>query len=98
MKGIILEQKVVAVLWPDEHNYQRFRDICAGDELHFTLESYRAAANAKLRQLEREGMEIVRLEFDTEELLIFANEQGAPVNPRTRAEYAAFLCAERDRT
>lgn len=93
----MLEQKVVAVLWPDETNYQRFREICARDELHFTLESYRGAANPKLRQLESEGMEIVRLEFDTEELLIFANERGLLVDARTRAEYAAFLCAKRER-
>lgn len=91
-----LEQKIMAVLWPDEQNYDRFRAICSIDELHDTLASYRAAANVRLRQIEREGLEIKRVSFDTEELLIFANERGQAVDGRMRAEYAAFLVATRD--
>lgn len=95
-EDLVLEQKILAVLWPDERNYERFRAICSVDELHNSLASYRAAANVRLRQLEREGMEIERVSFDTEELLIFANERGAPVDGRMRAEYAAFLVASRN--
>lgn len=87
----------IATLWPTAENYQRFKEVCS-DEIHDTAEAYHASAGRKLDQLAAQGIVIERVPFDPDELAAWAAAQHQKINSQTRAAYAGFLLAERDRS
>ncbi len=82
--------QALAVLWPEPEQYARFREICS-DEIHDTIEDYRARVGPKLEQLAARGIPVRKVSFDPEELLAFAQANGREVDSEARAQYGAWL-------
>ncbi|RYE83278.1 MAG: hypothetical protein EOP19_14225 [Hyphomicrobiales bacterium] len=91
-----MQHRPIAVLWPDEENYARFREISDGVTAA-TLKDYRASIAKDLEAKERAGIKFDRLPFDVEELLVFARSEGsARVTSKMRATFAAMQQHRRD--
>lgn len=86
----------IAVLWPDEKNYARFREVSSGIRAE-TLEAYRAAIGKDLEAKERAGIKIARVPFDIDELIAFAASRGFDgITSEIRATFAAMVAMRRD--
>ncbi len=93
-----MKPRPIAILWPDEQNFARFREVC-GDIQSQTLNAYLAAIAVDIKAKESRGIIFERIEFDPDDLLAFAKAAGFDrAVSQVRAGFAVTLQQKRHRT
>jgi hypothetical protein len=83
MKG-----RTVGVAWYDPEQWDRLRDISEdAHELEDTYEEWKSHALQKIKDLEKQGFTVQKVDVDTEELLGWCNSFRMPVNGHSRTEF-----------
>jgi len=89
---------VVGFAWYRPEQWQRVRDISAdADALEDSYEEWLRLAEAKLKELGSSGLHVKKVDVDSEQLILWCNEQGLEVNSQARARYAGEKLRELDR-
>ena len=81
---------MIPVLWTDEGNYARFCAIST-DFMPPTLAEFRQAV---LRRVAEKGLaeaDLIKIEFNPDELARWCRAHGRPVDTHARAHYAALM-------
>ena len=87
----------IAVCWYKENQWERFKEIVSDKEnIEDTYLEWRKEAEIKLNELKSQGLNIKKILVDTEEMLLWANEQGRDLNGDLRSQYAAHILKSRD--
>ena len=87
----------IGVCWYKEEQWERLKEIVVDPEnIEETYQQWRKDAEKTLIELKANGVNIKKVSVDTEEMLIWANEQGRPLDGEARSEYAANLLQDRD--
>jgi len=78
----------VGMAWYRPEQWGRLRQISDDvNDLEETYEEWLSIATQKLAELQALGMEIEKVEIDINELQAYCNNQAAPVNAKSRAEF-----------
>ena len=78
----------VGMAWYRPEQWVRLRQISDDvNDLEETYEEWLSIATQKLAELQALGMEIEKVEIDINELQAYCNNQAAPVNAKSRAEF-----------
>jgi hypothetical protein len=80
---------VVGVAWFDSDQWLRLREIAADpDRLEESYEEWLAVAEDAIRNLKVGGLTIEKVPVNTEELILWCNEDGRSIDAAARAEFA----------
>jgi len=86
----------IGVCWYKEEQWERLKEIVADPEsLEDTYQQWRKDAEKALSQLRANGLNVKKVSVDTEEMLIWANENGRSLDGEARSEYAVYLLKHR---
>jgi hypothetical protein len=89
---------VVGFAWYRPEQWQRVRDISAdADELEDSYEDWLRLAEGELKKLQSSDLRVEKVDIDSEQLILWCNEQGMEVNTQARSRYAAEKLSELDR-
>jgi hypothetical protein len=89
---------VVCFAWYRPEQWQRVRDISPdADALEDSYEEWLRLAEAKLAELRSSGVDVKKVDIDSEQLILWCNERGFEVNASARSHYAAEKQSELDR-
>ena len=81
---------VVCFAWYRPEQWQRVRDISSdADALEDSYEEWLSLAEAKLVELRSSGVDVKKVDIDSEQLILWCNERGFEVNASARSRYAA---------
>ena len=84
--------------WYDRDQWARLREVAADpNALEETYEEWVAMAGRAIGTVEAAGEPVARVSIDTEELVLWCNEQQRPVDRPARAEFASRRLYERHR-
>jgi len=87
---------VTAAAWYRKAQWDRLLEVSTDrDKLEDTYEEWVETAEDAIRRLRRQGVTIVKVDVDVEELLAWCQAQSRPVDGEARAEYAATRLRER---
>lgn len=87
----------IAMCWYKEEQWERLKEIVADpDNIEDTYQQWRKDAEKALSELKTNGVNVKKVLVDTEEMLLWANDQGYKLNGEARSEYAAFLLKRRE--
>jgi hypothetical protein len=88
---------VVGIAWYRPEQWQRVRDISAdADALQDSYEAWLQLAEGELKKLQSSGLRVEKVDIDSEQLILWCNEQGVEVSAQARARYAAEKLSELD--
>ena len=88
---------VVGVAWYRPEQWQRVRDISTdADSLEDSYEAWLKLAEGELKKFQSSGLRVEKVDIDSEQLILWCNEQGMEVNTQARARYAAEKLSELD--
>ena len=89
---------VVCFAWYRPEQWQRVRDISPdADALENSYEEWLGLAEAQLEELRSSGVDVKKVDIDSEQLILWCNERGIEVNASARSRYAAEKQSELDR-
>jgi hypothetical protein len=92
------KRMVVCFAWYRPEQWQRVRDISPdADALENSYEEWLGLAEAKLAELRSSGVDVKKVDIDSEQLILWCNERGIEVNASARSRYAAEKQSELDR-
>ena len=92
------ENMIIGVCWYKEEQWGRFKEIVSDPEnIEDTYQQWRKDAEKAFNEIRASGANIKKVLVDTEEMLMWANEQNRPLNGETRSEYAAFILQHREK-
>jgi hypothetical protein len=84
------KKMVVCFAWYRPEQWQRVRDISSdADALEESYEEWLSLAEAKLAELRSSGVDVKKVDIDSEQLISWCNERGFEVNTSARSRYAA---------
>ena len=87
----------VAVCWYKEEQWERLKEIVSDKEnIEDTYLEWRKEAEKKLHELKSKGLNIKKVLVDTEEMIIWSNEQSKELNGELRSQYAAHVLKNRE--
>jgi hypothetical protein len=82
------EKVVTGVGWYRPEQWQRLREISVDvDQLEKTHAEWLEFAEKTVKDLERLGVSIIKVDVDVEELQSWSQQQGLPVDGKARAEF-----------
>jgi hypothetical protein len=88
---------VVGFAWYRPEQWQRVRDISTdADSLEDSYEAWLKLAEGELKKFQSSGLRVEKVDIDSEQLILWCNEQGMEVNSKARARYAAEKLSELD--
>jgi hypothetical protein len=87
----------LALLWPSETNYPRFRQVCGAD-LPSSYDAFERAAAQTIRELEARGYCYRKIDVDPDDMVRWCTEVYGAVNAESRAAYAEFSAGFADGT
>ncbi|MEP6820350.1 MAG: hypothetical protein ABJA18_12515, partial [bacterium] len=88
---------VVGFAWYRPQQWQRVRDISSdADEMEDTYEAWLRLAEEKRAELIAGGLRVEKIDVDSEQLVLWCNEQGLEVNAQARSRYAVEKTREMD--
>lgn len=89
----------VGVPWFTAETWPRLLEVSGADadNLPDTYEEWLAVAEPRFAQHVANGMPLVRVLIDPDELLAWCEDNGLPVNQEARATFAALVLARRAR-
>jgi hypothetical protein len=88
---------VVGFAWYRPAQWQRVRDISSdADDLEDTYEEWLRLAERKLTEIKASGLRVEKVDVDSEQLILWCNEQGLEMNAQARSRYAAETLREMD--
>ena len=89
---------VLGVAWYRRQQWDRLREISADkDTLEETYDEWKANAESRIPDLERDGYVLHKVDIDVDELLRWCDSQGCPVDGEARSLFAAAKLREMDR-
>src|SRR5205823_11750763 len=81
---------VVGFAWYRREQWERVRDIASdAGEFEDTYEEWLRVAEQKLSELAAAGLDVKKVDVDSEQLILWCNEQGLDMNAQARSRYAA---------
>lgn len=86
----------MAVVWFCPDDYEAVKELSV-DEFHDTFEEWLQGAEEGIAQAARDGLPVERVNIEAKGLAAWAERSGREVNAICRAEYAAWLLAEKHR-
>ncbi|MEA3412470.1 MAG: hypothetical protein U9R74_13160 [Pseudomonadota bacterium] len=87
----------IGVCWYKEEQWERLKEIVSDpDNIEETYQQWRKDAEKTLTELKANRVDIKKVSVDTEEMLIWANEHGRPLDGEARSEYAAHILQGRE--
>jgi len=93
-----VHQVRLGVAWYDRDQWARLREVAADpNALEETYEDWVAMTERAIRTVEAAGEPVARVPIDTEELVLWCNEQKRPVDGPATAEFASRKLYERRR-
>jgi hypothetical protein len=82
------EKSVMGVGWYRPEQWQRLREISVdADKLEKTHAEWLGIAEKTVKDLERLGLSIIKVDVDVEELQSWSHQQGLPVDGNARAQF-----------
>jgi len=82
------QQGIVGVGWYRPEQWQRLLEISSDrDRLEGTHEEWLESARRVFNRLKREGLPVVKMEVDVEDMLAWCSKNGLAVNGESRAKY-----------
>jgi len=82
------EEPVIGVAWYGREQWPRLLEISTDrDELEDSYDEWLASAGKTLGLLGSQGLNAVRVDIDTEELLAWRHTRNLPVNAKARTDY-----------
>ena len=92
------DKVVSAIVWYRPEQWQRVRDVSTdAGELEESYTEWLQLAEAKLAELQRQGLRVEKVEIDSEQLIFWCNERGLENNGQARSRYAAERLSELDK-
>ena len=89
---------VVGFTWDRREQWERVRDIASdGGEFEDTYEEWLRVAEQKLTELAAAGLDVKKVDVDSEQLILWCNEQGLDMNAQARSRYAAEKLRDLDK-
>ncbi|MFZ0959357.1 MAG: hypothetical protein WAO35_00515 [Terriglobia bacterium] len=82
------EKVVTGVGWYRPEQWQRLREISVdADQLENTQAEWLPVAEKAVKDLERLGISVIKVDVDVEELLSWSRQQGLPLDGKARAQF-----------
>ncbi|HMD87033.1 MAG TPA: hypothetical protein VKO18_20270 [Terriglobia bacterium] len=82
------EKVLTGVGWYRPEQWQRLLEISVDvDQLEKTHAEWLAFAEKTVKDLERLGVSIIKVDVDVEELQIWSRQQGLPIDGKARAQF-----------
>ena len=81
---------LIPALWPDDGNYARFCAISA-DFMPPTLAEFRQTVLRRIAEKGLSEVDLVKIEFDPDELARWCRANGRAIDTKARADYAASI-------
>ena len=89
---------VVGFAWYRREQWERVRDIASdAGEFEDTYEEWLRVAEQKLTELAAAGLDVKKVDVDSEQLILWCNEQGLDMNAQARSRYAAEKLRDLDK-
>ena len=77
--------------WYKQEQWQHLLDVSADkDNLENTYAEWVKNAEKALKQFQRQGMKVVKVNVDIDDLCFWCQAQNIPVNGESRVNYVAF--------
>ena len=93
------EQLVTGVGWYRPEQWQRLREISVDvDKLEKTHEEWLAIAEKTVKDLERLGLSIIKVDVDVEELRSWSQQQGLPTDAKARVQFITIKVQQMNKT
>lgn len=87
-----LSRALVAVAWYTADAYERVRAISADPEIfHRTHADWLASAEDGVKQLEKQGARVLRVDIDPEQLAAWCRSQGMKIDAKARQMFAVAM-------
>ncbi len=91
-----MRKPVVAFAWYRASDWKKLREAAAdADQLAKTHQAWLWTAEKARKQLQRKGVQSVRVFIDVDELIAWCKEQNTPLNAQARSRFAAKMGQER---
>jgi hypothetical protein len=89
-KSKLPETVVMGVGWYRPEQWKRLRQISADvNKLEKTHAEWLAIAEKTVKDLTRQGVSILKVDVDVEELRIWCGKQGLPIDAEARAKFVS---------
>ncbi len=86
------------VAWYRRDQWERLRKIADDPEnFHDTYEEWLATAQARTRDLERQGVSVRRVDVDVDELVKWCEEQQCKLDGQARANFVVYFLEKTDK-
>jgi len=97
MKESSENRVAIGFAWYRPQQWQRVRDISDdAEDLSDTYLEWLQLAEENFNQLRSSGLHVEKVDIDSEQLIIWCNEQGLPITRESRSQYAAEKLKELD--
>jgi hypothetical protein len=84
------QKQVIGVAWYRRDEWSSLREASSDrDDLEKTFEEWQRIARRTIRDLERKGIRIEKVDVSVAELVDWCKEKGVPVTAKTRSEFTA---------
>ena len=84
------QQPLTGIGWYRPEQWQRLREVSVdADKLEETHAEWLEIARKTFSDLQRQGVSLVKVDMDVEELLTWCHEQRLPVDGKARARFTA---------
>ena len=91
------DEKLICFCWYQPEQWERLLEIADDREnLQDSYQEWRKTANQLLREIEASGNSYLKININLEELLLWCNEKGIPVNSQSRAQFATLVARKRN--
>jgi hypothetical protein len=91
------ERLVVGVAWYRENQWDRLKEVSADrDRLEDAWTDWVRGAEASMRDVRAQGIDVRKVDVDVEELLRWCRANGKPVNGESRSSFAAKKLLDRE--
>ncbi len=92
-----MKTQTIGIAWFRPDQWERLREVSADSvELEADHNDWLGHAEKTLFELHTQGMNVVRVDVDVEDLLHWCRTKQRPVNAESRSKYAAELLQLRD--
>ncbi len=86
------EETIFGICWFQPEQWERLVEISEDREiLDDSYDEWRKNTSRTFDEIRSHGKSVQKVRVNLEDLLAWCNENGLPVNGRSRANYAAFL-------
>jgi hypothetical protein len=87
----------MGLAWYRREQWQRIRDISDdADDMHDSYEDWLSSAEQRFKEIKATGMNIQKVDIDSEQLILWCNMRGKAVDGKARSDYVSEKLRERD--